>query len=116
MNQTKVTVMLSIATGLAVISFKTPRIYKKIHWFIGGILLFLFLGITTFLQGYDAGVRDVLQYVKPEQLGTVTKLLKEYTDRENLNYLFFGTVAYMGFLYWLACEVIEHSTDKKNSH
>ena len=113
MTQTKVTILLAVAGGLATISYKTPKIYKKIHWFIGGIILFLFFGLTTFLQGYEAGVQDVLKYIKPDQIEAATKLLKEYADRESLYYFFFGTTAYMGFLYWLACEVMEHSNDKK---
>lgn len=113
MTQTKATVLLAIAGGLATISYKTPKIYKKIHWFISGILFFLFFGLSTFLQGYEAGVQDFLKYIKPEQIETATKQLKEYADRESLYYFFFGTAAYMGFLYWLACEVMEHSDNKK---
>lgn len=114
MTQTKITVLLAVAGGLATVSFKTPKIYKKIHWFISGILLFLFFGLTTFIQGNESGIQDVLKYIKPDQIEATSKLLKENSElRENIYYFMLGVSAYMGFLYWLACEVIAHSDNKK---
>lgn len=109
MNSAKVTVILAIAGGLATIAFKTPKIYKKIHWPIAFGLLGLFFLLTTFMQGYAAGIRDVLNYVKPDQIETATKLLKEYSERDSLYYVVAAVTAYLGFLYWLACEVIENA-------
>jgi hypothetical protein len=114
MTQTKVTILLAVAGGLATVSFKTPKIYKKIHWFIGAILLVLFFMLITFMQGYSTGIQEVLKYIKPDQIEATSKLLKENNElSENLYYFVFGAAAYMGFLYWLACEVIEHSDNKK---
>lgn len=114
MTQTKITVLLAIAGGLATVSFKTPKIYKKIHWFISAILLVLFFMMTAYMQGYSGGIQEVLKYIKPDQIEATSKLLKENSElRENLYYFVLGVSAYMGFLYWLACEVIEHSDHKE---
>ncbi|MDA8429874.1 MAG: hypothetical protein M0T70_11525 [Geobacteraceae bacterium] len=111
MTNTKITVLLAIAGGLGVISTKWPLTYKKIaKAVIEPILTFsgiLFCGAV----GYKIAHGELLPLVSKENIEKAKNLNNTEFMIDLVTYTFF-LLTYLGFLYWLSHEVLNH-TDKK---
>ncbi len=105
--------MLTLASGLSVIAFKTPHIYKKLFnaLFVAGMLAMVAVGMWS--AGYKHAWSVVSRFVDEKKTAEVIAALEQQGLSEfAFLYAMLGMV-FIFFLDWLAGEVIKHKEQEK---
>jgi hypothetical protein len=113
MNTTYLTILLACASGLAVVAFRTPNIYIKLHPTILGIQLLVAILAAAWSAGHSESFQELLQFVFPENINAAAAANSKNGIPVNFFlYLALSTI-YPIFLRWLSQEVIDHTDNKE---
>lgn len=110
--ETKITVLLAMETGLAVISYNTPHIYKWIFIPSLAILGAVYILTLAWFNGYTTAYTTVVPYIDYNKMKEANKAYETLKINEDFFLYVFASFAYLGFLRWLSSEIIKHKEQK----
>lgn len=108
-----IVIVLALASGLGVIAYKTPRIFKKLFnlLFVAGMLAMVAIG--SWSVGYKYAWSVVSRFVDEKKTAEALKTLEQQGLSEfSFLYAILGFI-FIFFLDWLAGEVIKHREEEK---
>ena len=111
--ETRITVLIAIATGLAVISYNTPHIYKKVFIPALTVLGSIYLLTLAWFNGYMTAYTIVVPYIDYSKISQANKAYEALKINGDFFLYVFASFAYLGFLRWLSSEVIKHKEQKE---
>jgi len=106
-------VLLAIAGGIGAISFNKPEIYKKIFKKIIGPIFINIPIVLIWSYGYKCSFDKMLPLVSSANIEKANKV----NDLQEFLLSWFASmgvvVIYLGILYWLSNEIINHANNKE---
>jgi hypothetical protein len=109
MSPALIAIAVSLATGLCVLAYQTPQIFKKLY----KLLVVLFLLIYSCLGAWSAGYRHALSLLSSSLPPETIKTLEQSGLPEYSFIVAIGLFIFVFFLDWLAGEVIKHRENEK---
>lgn len=109
MSPTLIAIALSLATGLCVLAYQTPKIFKKLFNPLFVLCLLVHVGVGAWGAGYKYALLSVSSLLPAETI----KALEQSGLPESSFFIVIGLFVFIFFLNWLAGEVIEHRENEK---
>ena len=109
MSNTLTSIAISLATGLCVLAFKTPKIFKKLFNPLFVLCLLVQVGLGAWSTGYKYALSSVTSLLPAETI----KALEQNGLPEYSLVVAIGLFVFIFFLDWLAGEVIKHRENEK---
>jgi len=109
MSNTLTVIAISLATGLCVLAYQTPEIFKKLSNPLFVLCLLVQVGLGAWSTGYKYALASVTSLLPAETI-------KALEQNDLLEYSFIvaiGLFVFIFFLDWLAGEVIKHRENEK---
>ncbi len=108
-----IALLLAIASGLAVIAFKAPRIFLRMVF----PLIWLLLLVQAITIAWDIGFQQAYvafsKFIPKEQSDAAALALKEGLIPFSITIYLSAATVFIGFLNWLSHQVIEHAKDRE---
>ena len=109
----KFAVMLAIGSGLAVIAFNTPLIFKKIFIPAMALLGTIYVITLAWFNGYSTSYTTIIPFIDYKKMDQANKAYESLKINGDFFIYMFASFAYIGFLRWLSSEVIKHREQKE---
>lgn len=104
-----ISIVLAVATGLSVIAFKMPRIYLRMVWPLLGLMVLVQMLAIAWKDGFSRARNVLIEFIPKETAANAWKLLDAESISSDFFIYMFVAMLFIGFLNWLAYEVIEHT-------
>lgn len=109
-----ITIILAIASGLSIIAYKTPNIYKKLFFYLVIADMLVVVAINFWRAGYKYSGSIVWRYVDEKKLTEARMALEQQNLLPEFSHIYAILAGvFILFLYWLAGEVIKNREQEK---
>ncbi len=111
-----ITIMLTLATGFGVLSYRVPRVYKKLYWPIFGLCIFSSVFGSLYTIAWSMLQSKIIPFISPDKLDQANIFFDSLSIHSSWYIFNLLAMIYFGFLNWLSDEIIRHKKPKKKMY